>query len=74
MRIYQASPARWAEAIAIARNLRCSGIAWTLGEETKAVIEQTRSAGLSPHGFVQAARDPEAMERHPEWMHAPPTS
>jgi hypothetical protein len=71
MRVLQAPPHRYEEAIAQARTLRCEAIAWTLGEPAEQAVQAARRAGLGCEAWLQVARDPEAVQEHPEWMHCP---
>ena len=71
MRVLQASPHRWEAAMEQARALGCEAVAWTLEASTDEAVQATQAAGLFPHAWIQAARDPEAVVQHPEWMHCP---
>jgi hypothetical protein len=71
MRVLQASPRRWQEALHQARALGCDALAWTLGAPEDDALRATQAAGLRSHAWMQVARDPEAAGAHPEWMHCP---
>lgn len=71
MRVLQASPMRWKLAIEQARRMDCEAIAWSLDQPAYEAAFQAQAAGLSSHGWLQVARDLEAITAHPEWMHCP---
>ena len=71
MKTLQASPENFTEALALAQSLGCTAIAWDLRLSCDAAVAAAKSADMVSVGWLQAARDPEAAEAHPEWLHAP---
>ena len=71
MKTLQASPERFSVAIDQAQALGCTAIAWDLRLPCAAAVAAATHAGLASLGWLQAARDLEAAEAHPEWLHAP---
>ena len=76
MRTLQAHSGEWRTAIAQARALNCEAVAWTLAGdvpegEVKEAVRAADAAGLKSQAWVQVARDPEAAQKRPEWMHCP---
>lgn len=71
MRTLQASPRNFANALEHARTSGCEAVAWTLDEPAEEAIRATHRAGLRSEAWLQVARDPEAIQYHPEWMHCP---
>ena len=71
MRVLQASPRNSIAAVEQAQLLGCDAIAWTLDSPTADALRAADAAGLHSHAWMQVARDQEAVEEHPEWMHCP---
>ena len=74
MRVLQAETEHCEVVLDQARALRCDAIAWALGGSAGALgpaIEAAHAVGLQTHAWIQVARDPEAANLHPEWMHCP---
>jgi hypothetical protein len=71
MKVLQASPAGWQEAIRKAMEWRCGAIAWNLREECSQAVAEAAHRGFPSEGWLQVARDPHAAAEHPEWMHCP---
>jgi hypothetical protein len=71
MRLLQASPTIWKQAIRQAMEWRCGGIAWNLREDCSEAVAQANHLGFPSEGWLQVARDPQAAADHPDWMHCP---
>ncbi len=71
MRIIQASPSDPTRAIEHAWVLGAKAIAWDLREDCADAVRAATAAKLRSDGWYSVARDPQAAEEHPEWMHAP---